>query len=411
VCYWAAVAKWRSRRRASEPFGEREFYLEEFRGQSVLIAVSPAVVDEREPLGPLAATVADLVRNQTRVIVWWPGIDAAAERRLRAALDRERAGGRRPPGRRRLSLVARLKAADLAAPDAEHRLRAAVWARLRAGRLCVLAVDGNGFPRHPLEIAAGLRVPKVVLLEADGGLSVGGAPLSFVDENVLETLLRQGQAEWSGLGDRRALLVAVRAALQAGVEAVNLCALEAIGEELFTYVGAGTLFTKDAYTQVGPLSLEEFAQAERLLARGQQAGFLKRRTPEETAQVLAAGFGVSMSGRHLAGVAGLLTTPYLDDNAGEIVGLFTITRFKGEGLGERLLAQILQRAATLGLAYVFAVTIDERAQEFFERNGFERVDADGVPASKWHGYDPRRRERVVTFRRRLAVRSVAEASG
>lgn len=403
------VAKWRSRRPVSEPFGEREFYLEEFRGRSVLIAVSPDVVAAREPLGPLAATVADLVRNTTRVIVWWPGADVAAERRLRAALDRERAGGRRPSGGRRLSMVARLKAADLQAADAEHRLRAAVWARLRAGRLCVLSIEGDGFPRHPLELAAGLRIPKVVLLDADGGLRAGGTPLSFVDENVLETVVRQGQAEWSGLGDRRGLLVAVRAALQAGVEAINLCTLESIAEELFTYVGAGTLFTKGDYTQVGPLALEEFAQAERLLDRGQQAGFLKRRTPEETAQVLAAGFGVSMSGRHLAGVAGLLTTPYLDDHAGEIVGLFTITRFKGEGLGERLLGQLLARAASLGLAYVFAVTVDERAQEFFERNGFERVHPDEVPASKWHGYDPRRRERVVTFRRRLAVRSVAEA--
>ena len=119
--------------------------------------------------------------------------------------------------------------------------------------------------------------------------------------------------------------------------------------------------------------------------------------------MLASGFGATVCGRHLAGVAGLLTAPYEADRAGEIAGLYTINRFKGEGLGERLVAAILAEAEKRGLDYVFACAVDQRAQAFFERVGFTRVPASAVPAAKWAGYDRKRRSRVVAFRRAIAV--------
>lgn len=402
-----------------EPFGEREFYLEEFRGRAVLIAIAPSVVLGHAPLRSLTAAVSTLVQNDTRVVVWWPAVVPAAERRLLAALGRapakvRRWKARKKKVRRRPSSVLRLRVADLASPGGEKDLRSALWTRLRASRLCVLAVSGPAaFPRQPLELAAALRVSKVVLTDPGGGLVAGSSRLSFVDENQLDTLVRHGEveAEWTGLGDRRALLVSVREALDRGIEQVNLCAPDGIGEELFTYAGSGTLFTEGDYTRVGPLGLDDFAQAERLLERGQLAGVLKARSAEEIGQLLASGYGVTVCGRHLAGVAGLLTAPYQEERMGEIVGLYTITRFKGEGLGDRLVARILQDAEAQGLVSVFAVTVDERAREFFERMGFAAVGPDGVPAAKWRGYDPKRRQHVAVLERRLPVQArAAEAN-
>ncbi len=407
------MARSSRRRGGAPPYGEREFYLEEFRGRSVLIAVAPAAVAARAPLESLATAVTALVRNQTPVVLWWPHVAPHAERRLLAALGRAprktaRKGRKKRRARRRrvASPLLRVPVADLELPQHGERLRSALWSRLRGNGVCVLAVGGfTAFPRHPMELAVALRVPKVVLVDPRGGLDAGGARLSFVDENVLETVLQQGQAEWSGLGDRRALLVAVRAALDAGVEQVNLCPPDGVAEELFTYAGSGTLFTEGDYTRVGPLALDEFEQAERLLARGHREGALKLRTRQEVDQVLGAGFGVTVCGRHLAGVAGLLTAPYGAERAGEIVGLYTINRFKGEGLGERLVGRIVEEAASAGLDYVFACTVDERAQQFFERQGFTRVAQEAVPASKWVGYDAQRRRRVAVFR--LAVQAPA----
>jgi amino-acid N-acetyltransferase len=400
---------WRppGRLRARELFEEKDFYLDQFRGRSVLVALAPEPSVGRPDLWPLARTVAELVRNDTRVVVWWPATSLAAERRLVAALRRARLRVRRRATRHTAASVVRADAAQLMGTGADL-VRARLWAALRRGRFAVLAVKGALFPQSAIALAPLLRVPKLVLLEPRGGL-LGGEPgrLSFVDENLLETLLRQGEAEWSGLGERRALLVAVRDALLAGVESVNLCAPEHIAEELFTYAGSGTLFTLSDYCHVERLALDDFAQAERLLERGQREGLLKLRSPEEMAEVLGAGFGASFYPRHLAGVAGLLTAPYEGERAGEIVGLYTMTRFKGEGIGERLVARLLAEGERAGLAYVFACAVDERAKEFFTRLGFERASLEEVPAAKWIGYDPRRRARVAVFRRRLTAAAAA----
>jgi len=393
-----------SRRHAGELFGEKDFYLDEFRGRSVLVAVAPRAAAARPDLRALAAATADLVRNDTRVLVWWPDVGAAAARRLRTALARVRGGTQRPA-----ASPVRVQRAVLGRDDVEA-LRAELWRRLRSDRLSVVIgpADDEHFRRAPAALAVALRIPRLILLDAQGGLVPGGPDrLSFVDANVLDTLLRQGEAEWSGLGDRRDLLVAVRDALRDGIESVSLCTPEGIGEELFTYQGSGTLFTRGDYCRVERLAVDDFAQAERLLERGQREGLLKLRSPDEIAQVLAVGFGAMVCDRHLAGVAGLLTAPYVAERAGEIVGLYTITRFKGEGLGERLVSRLLAEADDRGLAYVFACAVDERAVQFFVRLGFARVGADEVPAAKWVGYDARRRARVAVLRRTLAKPAAA----
>lgn len=390
----------RTNRRRAKPFGEREFYLEEFRGRSVLIALAPAALGPRLRLGRLAEAVSDLVRNRTRVLLWWPCADDEGPRRLLQALRARRS--LRPLLRGPVPPV--VSAGELSDDDDVLRLREAVWARMRRRRLTVLAVrPGAAYPAFPLAVATALRIPKVVLLDPFGGLALGKQTLSFADENALETLLHEGEAEWAGLGDRREVLAVIRDALRQGVESVNVCTPGGIARELFTYDGSGTLFTQGDYCRVEPLGIDSFGQAERLLAQGQREGALKHRNAAETAAVLAAGYGALVSGRHLAGVAALLTRPYVMARAGEVAGLYTITRFKGEGLGARLVDRVLAEAADAGLAYVFACALERRARRFFQQMGFTRVRAEDVPAAKWFGYDKRRRARLAVFKRPLAV--------
>jgi amino-acid N-acetyltransferase len=390
----------------AEVFEEKDFYLEQFRGRSVLVALTPECAAERRDLWPLAETVAELVRNETRVVVWWPASTFAAERRLVAAFRRARLALHRRATRHAPASLLRVGGGDVSA--AGEQVRGRLWEALRRGRLAVLVVEGDDSLRGAAGFAVALHVPKLVLLDARGGL-LGSRPghLSFVDENVLDTLLRQGEAEWSGLGDRRAVLAAVHDAVAGGVESVNLCAPETVAEELFTYAGSGTLFTLSDYCHVAPLGLDDYAQAERLLERGQREGVLKIRDRDEIAEVLAAGYGATFRPRQLAGVVGLLTAPYAAERAGEIVALYTITRFKGEGIGERLVNRLVADGERTGLAYVFACAVDDRAKEFFARLGFERVRPDEVPAAKWAGYDARRRARVAVFRRRLSTAAAA----
>jgi amino-acid N-acetyltransferase len=396
----------RTSRRRAKPFGEREFYLEEFRGRSVLMALAPAALTPRLRLGQLSEAVADLARNRTRVFLWWPAAAADGATRLLAALRARHS--LRPLLRGPISPVVAID--EQAGADA-LRLREAVWARMRRRRLTVLTASPHtAFPAFPLAVATALRIPKVVLLDPTGGLTLGKQTLSFADEHALETLLHEGEAEWAGLGDRRTALAAIRGALQAGVESVNVCTPSGVARELFTYDGSGTLFTQGDYCRVEPLGIDLFSQAERLLAQGRREGALKNRSTGETAAVLAAAYGALVSGRHLAGVASLLTHPYVRARAGEVAGLYTITRFKGEGLGARLVDRVLAEAADRGLDYVFACALERRARRFFQQMGFTRVRAEDVPPEKWAGYDTRRRARLAVFKRPVALAPAVAAS-
>src|SRR6185295_2442409 len=130
--------------------------------------------------------------------------------------------------------------------------------------------------------------------------------------------------------------------------------------ELFTYEGSGTLFTLEDYCTVERLCIDDYEEVERLMARGQREGVLKPRSDDETAQLLVNGYGATVGAHHLAGICSLLITEdYRLGGAGEITGLYTMTRFKGEGVGDRLLKRVIDDARAAGLRYVFATTTEE----------------------------------------------------
>ena len=178
---------------------------------------------------------------------------------------------------------------------------------------------------------------KLVLVEPAGGIaSPTAATLSFMDEAMLTAVLQPGQAEWAGLATRRDTLDAVRAALRGGVHAVNLCTLDGLARELYTYEGSGTLFTREDYCRIERLGIDDFEEVERLIARGQREGYLKPRTPAEVARILHQ----RLRRRDRLAPFRRRVRPggraYRGERVGEIVGLYTITRFKGEGVGGRL---------------------------------------------------------------------------
>jgi amino-acid N-acetyltransferase len=274
-----------------------------------------------------------------------------------------------------------------------------VWQTLQARPLLVAVVHENELIELAQTLAGRLRVHKLVLIEPEGGISSpSGEHLSFLDDTMLSAVLMAGQAEWAGLAERRETLHAVQSALRGGVHSVNLCSLAGLERELYTYEGSGTLFTLEDYCRIERLGIDDFEEVERLIARGQREGYLKVRGPAEMAHLLFNGYGATIGAHHLAGVCGLETNSYREDRAGELVALYTITRFKGEGVGARLVARVLADARGAGLAYVFACTTEPRAQAFFERQGFRNVGPERVPCAKWIGYDPARRARLQTYR-------------
>ncbi len=390
-----------------EDFGEKEFYLDEFHARTICVAVSLADCEQPGGFETLGDVLRDLIANETRVIALLgvPGArdSSAALGRVRRRLQPRVLAG---DALRRFPLVRGRRSAgesfvDLsqAAAALTDGALAEVWLILRKRPLLVGVLEQERLVSTAQQLAGRLQVHKLVLVQTAGGLRApDGAPLSFMNEPLLATVLQPGQAEWAGLAARRQTLDEVRAALRAGVGSVNLCTLNGLARELFTYEGAGTLFTLADYCRVERLRIDDFDEVERLIARGQREGFLKPRLPTEVARILLNGFGAEIGSHHFAGVCALETEAYRAEGVGEIVGLYTITRFKGEGVGGRLLARALEEGRALGLRYVFACTLDPGADAFFARHGFRRVSRRDVPAAKWQGYDRQRQGRVRVLR-------------
>jgi amino-acid N-acetyltransferase len=375
---------------------ERDFYLQEFRGRTLVLAADRSTLRGIASRRRLRGVLDELLHNGTNVVL------VIGETRGDRASDRLEARTwlrlpRVPLPRRRGS--GRESRDDVVAwGSVEPRAGIlAVWQALRRRPLCLVLDDGPAL-ESAARVAEALRVHKLVLLDPRGGLLERGSrrPLSFLDENTLDGLLLK--ADGGGAEVRRDLLTRIERALAAGVGSVNLCRVEGLADELFSYEGSGTYFSRGEYCHVGRLRIDDFREAEQLIARGQREGLLKPRGLDEVGEILLEGFGAWVGTRHLAGIAALSTTPYVADRAGEVVALYTITRFQGEGLGLRLVRHLVEEARLMRLSSVFAVTTSDRAAEFFSRSGFEETTPDEVPAAKWEDYDLERRGHVRVFR-------------
>ncbi len=348
------------------PFTEQGFYLSELRDRTIAIAVPAGLLREGAALEPV---LKGLESNRTRVILISDGAEAL-----------ESLAGSEP-----------LSAGELAT------LPGRVWRRLgHKLRVGVVTDDPQSFGATCCQIVLALGIRKLVWVDAAGGLiRSDGERDSFIDAAALRDRIARADPDCRP-GE---ILVHVEAMLGAGVAAVNLCTLSGVADELFTYDGSGTLFTREGYVAVRRLGLDDFDAAADLIERGTAEGYLAPRTPEQIERVLESAFGAFIGGNHLAGLGTLL--PYRDDQAAEIASLYTLTRFLGEGVGSHLVRFAAERARDQGCRFVFACTTSPRVMAFFERNGFGKVGHGEVPEAKWRAYDSARRAQVACLRRDL----------
>ena len=346
---------------APQNFSEEGFYLREFHGRTLALAVAGGC---RAGAPVIGRVLKDLEANHTGVLV-------LSDRTLEAP---------------ELGGIPRLEASP-------EPLAARVWRALQASPVLALELPPQDFVAgcHQLALTLGLR--KLVWLDEDDGLQrADGSRASFVDLEQIGELRAAGHAQ---SGERSQLLVEIERALRAGLPEVNLCSPAGLWDELFSYAGSGTLFTRRRYLEVRGLGLDDFSAADALISRGVEEGYLAPRDRAQRDEVLAQASGAFVEGRSLAGVGALLRC----GQAGEIACLYTLTRFLGEGVGGHLVEALCERSLTRGDTALFACTTHTRSAAFFERNGFERVAPDLLPDEKWRGYDAGRRERLICLRR------------
>jgi len=377
------------RRTRARLFSEKTFYLEEFYGKSLLFAFIPPTGQRIADFDSLVLTLRELRRNQSRcVVIVSPSALPKLLRRLGRLAPKE------PPPIFNPSDGLRSR------PYPPDSAVAEIWERLRAGSIVVASMsrdDADDLIVFARELASRLRVFKLLMLERAGGLlDKNGETLSFVEQSRIGRVRRQVRTR-----ARKAIVRAALDALEDGVGSVNLVAPRDVYEELFSFVGAGTLFTEMQYGFVRPVSIDDFEEVEALIVRAQDEGHLLPRSPDQIARILPSCYGYRIGDEHLAGICSLLTEPYRRDRAGEITAMYTLTRFQGEGVAAVLVREILKEAEARHLKYVFACTSEDRVGDFFRRLGFKRASPREVPSAKWRGYDSSRIKRISIFRSNL----------
>lgn len=360
--------------RSRNPFSERDFYLGEFRGRTLAIALSGEPPIAGEDRRVVERVLADLAANETGVILL--GADPALLCELSGAPVLEARG---------------------------PRWVGAVWRQLQKhSSIGLLGSPDEGLPALCSRVALELQLAKLVWLGSRGVLWLpGGRRRSLVDLAGLD--LRAREAERDGVANHGEavgrLLREIEKMISGGVSSVSACLPGALCDELFTYAGSGTFYSPEGYTEVRPLALDEFDAAENLIQHGVEEDYLLRRSEQEVEVCLTHGFGAFIEGRYLAGICALL--PHPEEGAGEVASLYALTRFLGEGVGVHLLRFAVERAQAQGLRYVFACTTSQRVEAFFRRSGFRSASTAELPAGKWKRYSADRLEGLRCLRRDL----------
>jgi len=346
-------------------FSEKEFYLTEFRGRAIGIAL--AGDRAAEAAAAIAPVLDDLAANGTRSV-----LIAADERDLADVCGK-----------------AIVQAADT-------RWIGALWHALRSSDRVGLCAGSAGSLAACARLGAvRLRLAKLVWLDPRGGLeSAAGGRLSHVDRSELEETIER-------LPERAELLREIAAMVDGGLPSAAICQPEALANELFTYAGAGTFFTRERYLEVRAFGLDEFDRAHDLIRRGVAEGYLVPRSEQQLEEVLTNAFGVFVEGRYLAGIGTLIPHEAERARVGELGSLYTLTRFAGGGVGGHLIRHALEVARRDGFDYVYACTTQSRVIDFFRANGFRVVPPSEIPSEKWAGYPADRRKLVSCLRHEL----------
>jgi amino-acid N-acetyltransferase len=239
--------------------------------------------------------------------------------------------------------------------------------------------------------AMALKAEKLIFLMDTPG--VQGPKRELLRELTVkqaQALLARGAAPES---DVQAYLPWAVRACQQGVKRAHLISGhldDALLLELFTHRGVGTLVTPDPLETLRSARLEDIGSILGLIEPLEAEGILVKRSRGLLEREVGR-FVVLEHDRILVGCAALY--PFPKERSAELAGLVVHPDFRNQGAGERLLAEIEQRARRHKLRKLFVLTT--RAEHWFVERGFEEAGVDVLPREKRALYNYQRRSVVL----------------
>jgi amino-acid N-acetyltransferase len=251
-----------------------------------------------------------------------------------------------------------------------------------------LGFDGNGHTFRvdsdsvAVAVAAQLKAVKLIFVTSFPGLVYRGQPIRQMPVGNLTDLVQRDEAGFSA-----EMLSRARHAIRActtGVPRVHIIdgrLEEGLLAEVFDNHGLGTLIHTNTYENIRPATKRDVQAIQLLTRQAVEAEELVKRTRATIEKHIGDYFIFEIDGNPVACVA-LHAHPA--HGTGEIASLYVSAPHENQGIGRKLLEFVEERARTMGLTQLIALST--QAFSYFQsKAGF----AEGTPAD----LPPERREK------------------
>jgi len=189
----------------------------------------------------------------------------------------------------------------------------------------------------------------------------------------------------------RALVTSVKA----GTPRAHCVSYETDGallQELFTRDGAGSLVMENHYEQIREATIDDVGGILNLIKPLEESGVLVKRSRERLENEIHQFIVIVRDGMIIACAALYL---YPEDGSAELACVATHSEYRGKNRGERILAEVRERAIAAGIHRLFVLTTV--TAHWFLDHGFKPATVDALPASKKELYNFQRNSKVFTL--------------
>jgi amino-acid N-acetyltransferase len=245
-------------------------------------------------------------------------------------------------------------------------------------------------------VAIALKAAKLIFITLQDGLYYNGQFIRHMVVTDLQKLLQPGGGGFAPETVSKASHAA--AACSAGVPRVHIVnghEDEALLAEVFSNEGIGTLIYANEYEQIRPARKKDIRAIQQLTKKAVEAEELVRRTRSEMEKNFSEYYLYEIDNNPVACVA---LHVYAGEQRGELASLYVDPSVGHQGIGQKLMRFIEDKAREMGLSELIALST--QAFTYFElKAGFVEGTLDDLPAVRREKYKQSGRNSRVLIKR------------
>lgn len=265
-----------------------------------------------------------------------------------------------------------------------------------------LGFDGDGKTYRvnsdgvALAVAEALKAVKLIFITTTDGLYWRGKLIRQMLAGELAELLEKNKGELNGSHLSKAQHAA--AACRAGIQRVHIIdgrVDEGLLAEVFSKEGIGTLIYANEYQQIRPAKKKDIRAILRLTQKGVQSDELVKRTRAGIEKHLGEYYIFEIDKNPVACVALHL---YPEQNQGELACLYVSASHENQGIGQKLIQFIGDKARELKLSEL--ITLSTQAFTYFQsKGGFQEGGPENLPPARRLKYEQSGRNSKVLVKK------------